>query len=204
MKKISIFILSICAAIASFLIGYSEPEPEQIEPVEIIEVPYIVEEVQIDISIAALPPIIEPIIIPPPPEEEKEDIETVDEEDLRLLSSIIFAEAGNQCYAGKLGVGIVVMNRVKSEDFPNTIKEVIYQKKPVTQFSPTKNGSYEEALELYDNNEIPEDCILAALSAMDGITIVEYKSNEYDLKDYLYFGRKTKGYKLQIGLHQFK
>lgn len=203
MKKISIFILSICAATAAFLIKYSEPEPEQIEPVEIIEVPYIIEEVQVDILIAAFPPIIEPIVIPEE-EEEKEDMKTVDEEDLRLLSSIIFAEAGNQCYAGKLGVGIVVMNRVKSEDFPNTIKEVIYQKKPVTQFSPTKNGSYEEALELYDNNEIPEDCILAALSAMDGVTIVEYKSNEYDLKDYLYFGRKTKGYKLQIGLHQFK
>ena len=203
MKKISIFILSICAATAAFLIKHPEPEPEpeQIEPVEIIEVPYIIEEVQVDILIAALPPIIEPIVIQE--EEEKEDIKTVDEEDLRLLSSIIFAEAGNQCYAGKLGVGIVVMNRVKSEDFPNTIKEVIYQKKPV-QFSPTKNGSYEEALELYDNNEIPEDCILAALSAMDGVTIVEYKSNEYDLKDYLYFGRKTKGYKLQIGLHQFK
>lgn len=202
MKKISIFILSICAATAAFLIKH--PEPEQIEPVEIIEVPYIIEEVQVDILIAALPPIIEPIVIQEEEEEEeKEDIKTVDEEDLRLLSSIIFAEAGNQCYAGKLGVGIVVMNRVKSDDFPNTIKEVIYQKKP-TQFSPTKNGSYEEALELYDNNEIPEDCILAALSAMDGVTIVEYKSNEYDLKDYLYFGRKTKGYKLQIGLHQFK
>lgn len=200
MKKISIFILSICAATAAFLIKH--PEPEQIEPVEIIEVPYIIEEVQVNILIAALPPIIEPIVIPE--EEEKEDMKTVDEEDLRLLSSIIFAEAGNQCYAGKLGVGIVVMNRVKSEDFPNTIKEVIYQKKPVTQFSPTKNGSYEEALELYDNNEMPEDCILAALSAMDDVTVVEYKSNEYDLKDYLYFGRKTKGYKLQIGLHQFK
>ena len=201
MKKISIFILSICAATAALLIKHLEPE--QIEPVEIIEVPYIIEEVQVDIVIAAHPPVIAPIVISPP-EEEKEDIETVDEEDLRLLSSIIFAEAGNQCYAGKLGVGIVVMNRVKSEDFPNTIKEVIYQKKPVTQFSPTKNGSYEEALELYDNNEIPEDCILAALSAMDDVTIVEYKSNTYDLKDYLYFGRKTKGYKLQIGLHQFK
>lgn len=201
MKKISIFILSICAATAAFLIKH--PEPEQIEPVEIIEVPYIIEEVQVDILIAALPPIIEPIVIPEE-EEKEEDMKTVDEEDLRLLSSIIFAEAGNQCYAGKLGVGIVVMNRVKSEDFPNTIKEVIYQKKPVTQFSPTKNGSYEEALELYDNNEMPEDCILAALSAMDDVTVVEYKSNEYDLKDYLYFGRKTKGYKLQIGLHQFK
>ena len=80
MKKISIFILSICAATAAFLIKHPEPEPEQIEPVEIIEVPYIIEEVQVDILIAALPPIIEPIVIP---EEEKEDIKTVDEEDLR-------------------------------------------------------------------------------------------------------------------------
>ena len=133
MKKISIFILSICAATAAFLIKH--PEPEQIEPVEIIEVPYIIEEVQVDILIAAFPPIIEPIVIPE--EEKEEDMKTVDEEDLRLLSSIIFAEAGNQCYAGKLGVGIVVMNRVKSEDFPNTIKEVIYQPH---QFTSIHNG----------------------------------------------------------------
>ena len=40
--------------------------------------------------------------------------------ELRLMSTIIYLEAGNQCYAGKQAVGIVVMNRVRSKKFPNS------------------------------------------------------------------------------------
>ena len=53
--------------------------------------------------------------------------------DLDLLAAIIYCEAGNQPYIGQVAVGNVVMNRVKSAVFPNTILEVIYQKR---QFSP--------------------------------------------------------------------
>lgn len=58
--------------------------------------------------------------------------------DLRMLSSIIYSESGNQVYAGKKAVGIVVMNRVKSSLFPNTVSGVVYQS---GQFTPARNGS---------------------------------------------------------------
>ena len=57
--------------------------------------------------------------------------------DLRLMASIINCEAGGESYQGKLAVGIVVMNRVSSKAFPNTIRKVIYQR---GQFSPVRNG----------------------------------------------------------------
>jgi N-acetylmuramoyl-L-alanine amidase len=57
---------------------------------------------------------------------------------VNLLAHIINAEAANQPYNGKLAVGTVIMNRVESTKFPNTIKDVIYQSR---QFSPVSNGS---------------------------------------------------------------
>lgn len=54
------------------------------------------------------------------------------------MASIINCEAGSEPYQGKVAVGIVVMNRVSSKSFPNSIKGVIYQK---GQFSPVRNGS---------------------------------------------------------------
>lgn len=50
------------------------------------------------------------------------------EEDLFLLASIIHGEARGEPYEGQVAVGAVVLNRVASEDFPNTIAEVIYQR----------------------------------------------------------------------------
>lgn len=48
--------------------------------------------------------------------------------DINLLSHIIYAEARGEPYSGQVAVGAVVMNRVKSSSFPNTIAGVIYQK----------------------------------------------------------------------------
>ena len=62
--------------------------------------------------------------------------------ELRLMSAIIFCESNVEPYAGKLAVGIVVMNRVESKAFPNTIKNVIYQRR---QFSPVHNGALKKA-----------------------------------------------------------
>ena len=50
------------------------------------------------------------------------------EEDLFLLASIIHGEARGEPYEGQVAVGAVVLNRVASENFPNTIAEVIYQR----------------------------------------------------------------------------
>ncbi|MFR2593662.1 MAG: cell wall hydrolase [Butyribacter sp.] len=49
--------------------------------------------------------------------------------DLRLMASIINCEAGSEPYQGKVAVGIVVMNRVSSKSFPNSIREVLFIRK---------------------------------------------------------------------------
>ncbi len=63
--------------------------------------------------------------------------------DLELLSTIIYCEAGNQSYEGQLAVGSVIMNRVASGSFPNSISGVIYQS---GQFSPVASGRFAHAL----------------------------------------------------------
>ena len=52
-----------------------------------------------------------------------------------LLAALIYCEAGNQPYEGQVAVGAVVMNRVKSGVYPNTITDVIYQS---GQFGPAQ------------------------------------------------------------------
>lgn len=56
------------------------------------------------------------------------------------LVHIIAAEAGNQSLAGQVAVGNVVMNRVKSENFPNSIREVVFQSDGGAAFSPVESG----------------------------------------------------------------
>jgi N-acetylmuramoyl-L-alanine amidase len=58
-----------------------------------------------------------------------------------LLARLVHAEAKGEPYAGKVAVALVVLNRVKSEKFPDTIKEVIYEER---QFEPVENGSIHE------------------------------------------------------------
>ena len=60
-----------------------------------------------------------------------------DQEDLYWLSRIIYAESGNQPLEGKIAVGNVVLNRVASPLFPNTVADVIYQP---NQFAPAGSG----------------------------------------------------------------
>jgi N-acetylmuramoyl-L-alanine amidase len=62
----------------------------------------------------------------------------VNSPDSDLLARLIEAEAKGEPYAGKVAVGYVVLNRVTSPDFPNSIKEVIYQS---GQFTPVSNGT---------------------------------------------------------------
>jgi N-acetylmuramoyl-L-alanine amidase len=57
--------------------------------------------------------------------------------ELDLLARLVKAEAGAEPYRGKVAVAIVVLNRIASEEFPNTIHDVIYQR---GQFSPVSNG----------------------------------------------------------------
>ena len=86
--------------------------------------------------------------------------------DKKLLANIIYCEAGAEPYAGKLAVGAVVINRVLSSKYPDTVVGVIYQK---SQFSPVASGRYELALAVDKANA---DCYKAAEEAMSGITNV--------------------------------
>ncbi len=84
------------------------------------------------------------------------------EEDYSNLLRIVEAEASGEDETGKLLVANVVLNRVKDEDFPDTITEVIFQKnKGVTQFSPVSNGRFWKV-------EISEETISAVNRALSG------------------------------------
>ena len=82
--------------------------------------------------------------------------------DVRLLAALIYCEAGNQPYDGKVAVGSVVLNRVESGRFPNTIEGVIYQR---GQFTPASSGKLARVLR---NNNIPAACYQAAQDALTG------------------------------------
>ena len=61
--------------------------------------------------------------------------------DLYWLSRIISAEAKGEPFAGQIAVGNVVLNRMRSNQFPNTVKEVIFDTTYGTQFSPVASGT---------------------------------------------------------------
>lgn len=88
------------------------------------------------------------------------------EGDRYLLANLIYCEAGGEPYEGKLAVGSVVINRVLSAKFPDSVLGVIYQKK---QFSPVASGRLDLALA---ENRANADCYRAADEAMSGVTNV--------------------------------
>lgn len=86
-------------------------------------------------------------------------------DELRLLAALIYCEAGNQPYEGLIAVGAVVMNRVKSPAYPNTIYSVIYAS---GQFTPALSG---KVARIYESGP-PDRCIQAAVEAINGETTV--------------------------------
>lgn len=62
--------------------------------------------------------------------------------EMELIAQLVHAEAGNQDLTGKRYVVDVVLNRVDSSRFPNSVEEVIFQE---NQFSVIKDGAFEEA-----------------------------------------------------------
>jgi N-acetylmuramoyl-L-alanine amidase len=64
-----------------------------------------------------------------------------DKEDTLWLGRIIHAESGGEPFAGKVAVGNVILNRVQSREYPNTIYDVIFDRKYGVQFEPTMNGA---------------------------------------------------------------
>ncbi|MCL2051371.1 MAG: cell wall hydrolase [Lachnospiraceae bacterium] len=89
-----------------------------------------------------------------------------DESDRYLLANLIFCEAGGERYEGQVAVGAVVINRMMSSVFPNTMVGVIYQSR---QFSPVASGRLALALA---ENRATASCYRAADEAMQGVTPV--------------------------------
>lgn len=117
---------------------------------------------------------------------EKAAAEAAAQADRELLASLIFCEAGNQPYEGQVAVGAVVMNRVKSGAYPNTISEVIYQS---GQFTPAMTGWLDS---VRANAGYTASAMQAAEEALAGSSPVG---------DCLYFS--TGGWGMRIGDHYF-
>lgn len=124
-----------------------------------------------------------------------EDTEEQIQEEIRLgemevLAQLVEAEAGNQPFEGKCLVVDVILNRVESPDFPDTISDVIFAP---GQFSVVKNGAFEKAAW----NMQESDYAAVAVE-------MELHSN----KDVLYFNNCSQvagtGTKFRVGGHWFR
>lgn len=121
----------------------------------------------------------------------KRDISEVSfaESDRYLLANLIYCEAGGEPYAGQLAVGAVVINRVLSSVYPDTMTGVIYQR---SQFSPVGSGRL--AIALAEDRATPA-CYQAADEAMAGVT---------NVGDCVYFRTPIEGLNgISIGGHIF-
>lgn len=103
-----------------------------------------------------------------------------------LLAAIIFCEAGNQPYKGQVAVGAVILNRVQSASYPNSMEAVIYQK---GQFGPAQTGKLDR---VRSAKSYTKTALQAARDALAGVDPVE---------GCLYFGCGKKG--IKIGAHYF-
>ena len=113
---------------------------------------------------------------------------TTDADTTLLLAALIQCEAGGESYEGQVAVGAVVMNRVRSGAYPNSIHGVIYAS---GQFTPAMNGKVNAR---YESGKIQESCIKAAEEALSGVS---------NVGDLTHFRRNNGRDGLVIGNHVF-
>lgn len=111
-----------------------------------------------------------------------------DVSDAYLLGALIQCEAGNQPYEGQLAVGAVVMNRVKSGGYPNSMQGVIYAS---GQFGPAMTGKLDKVLA---SGNVKASCLQAANEAIAGSSNVGGATH---------FNRAGKKDGIVIGAHVF-
>lgn len=119
-------------------------------------------------------------------EYKKVSLKNVSDSDLALMAAIIQCEAGGESHTGKVAVGAVIMNRIASSQFPDTISAVVYQS---GQFSPVASGKLARVLA----EGARSDCYDAAIEALSG---------ENPVGDCLYFNSGS-GRGIQIGNQHF-
>ena len=113
---------------------------------------------------------------------------TTDADTTLLLAALIQCEAGSESYEGQVAVGAVVMNRVRSGAYPNSIHGVIYAS---GQFTPAMNGKVNR---VYESGNISASCIRAAEEALSGVS---------NVGDLTHFRRNNGRDGLVIGNHVF-
>lgn len=117
--------------------------------------------------------------------------------DIYWLARIIEAEASGECYQGKVAIGNVILNRVNSREFPNTIYNVIFEYYGnIPQFSPVADGT------IY--NTPSQESINAAKDALNNVRPVgnsTYFFNPNKSKSSWII--KNKSYVCKIGGHAF-
>ena len=103
-----------------------------------------------------------------------------------LLAAIIYCESGNQPYYGQLAVGLVITNRVRSSQFPSTLKEVVYAKQ---QFEPARTGVLTNCLK--NSSMVTDSCKKAAKKVLSmykaGSYTITVNKKKISLKNYLFF-----------------
>lgn len=120
---------------------------------------------------------------------------SVSDKELHLLQKIVMAEAEGEPYEGKVAVANVVLNRLRSANFPDTIYKVIYQK---SQFSPVANGRLKRVVP----NEDSVKAVNAALNGKKEVADDTYYFLSLTLADDLTVARSKKKVKT-IGHHTF-
>lgn len=117
-------------------------------------------------------------------------------DDLYWLSRIISAEAKGEPFAGQIAVGNVVLNRVRSSQYPNTVKGVIFDTKYGTQFSPVASGTIYQAP--------TASAIRAAKICLEGYSLSTQMIYFYNprIATSSWIGR-TRPYIMTIGNHKF-
>lgn len=124
--------------------------------------------------------------------------------ELEWLAATIQAEADGESYNGKLAVGSVIMNRVKSSSFPNSIVAVITQN---MQFASYRSGKVELIIQRGPNST----CVQAAQEVLNGARVgdylffmTKYYADYYRIADYTMIGNHAFFYRWKVKPEEVK
>lgn len=185
MKKITQFLIIITILLINFTVVFAQQTVVFTNTDATDEIPFLIEEQKLDsetiqnlVDIKKLA-VTDNVELYKEKEEEKNKrnfsfstpVSATDSE-LDMLAKIIYAEARGECYDGKVAVGAVVLNRVKSSKYPNTIKQVIFAPR---QFSPINDGSYYSAKPTEQEYNAAKDALSGIDPTYGALTFYAYK-----------------------------
>ena len=131
----------------------------------------------------------------------KEDLYDLSQEDYEALLRIVQAEAGSEDEKGKMLVAGVVLNRVESSRFPDTVKEVVLQHVDgVYQFSPVANGTY-YSVKISDETKSAVDKVLAGEDDSKGA--LYFASRKYADSEKMKWFDRSLTHLFNYGGHEF-